>query len=154
MRDVSLILRQAQELSRHSDSVDRVRCVLVHEQRYLLARHNTRRARNRALWGLVGGRLQAAEKPKDGLKRELMEELGCRLRRLVKLGDWLHHDETYRVYGCELRRTIATFDRDEIRAIDWFTYAEVAALGSAEKLRTGFELAAITRFRRHLSAGS
>jgi 8-oxo-dGTP pyrophosphatase MutT (NUDIX family) len=151
MRDVSLIPRQTDGPRHLSESIDRVRCVLMHEQRYLLAQHNTRRARNRTLWGLVGGRLRPAESPKAGLKRELMEELSCRLPRLIELGDWFHHDETHRVYGCELRRTIETFDSDEIRAIEWFTYTEVAELAAAEKLRIGFELAAITRFRRRLA---
>ncbi len=151
MRDVSLIPRQTERPGPQSSSVDRVRCVLMHEQRYLLAQHNTRRARKRALWGLVGGRLHAAEAPRTALRRELLEELGCRLPRLLELGDWRHRDETHRVYGCELRRTIETFDRDEIRAIEWFTYAEVAELADAEKLRIGFELKAIARFRRQLA---
>jgi 8-oxo-dGTP pyrophosphatase MutT (NUDIX family) len=154
MRDVLLIPRQTERPRQPPYGIDRVRCVLVHDQRYLLAQHHTRRARNRSLWGLVGGRLHPAEKPKAGLKRELMEELGCRPSRLLELGDWLHRDETYRVYGGELRRTIETFDEDEIRAIDWFTYAEVAELAAAERLRIGFELAAITKFRRAVTARS
>jgi 8-oxo-dGTP pyrophosphatase MutT (NUDIX family) len=153
MRAASLIPRQADRLRHEPDGVDRVRCVLVHEQRYLLARHNTRRARNRVLWGLVGGRLRPAERPKAGLRRELKEELNCRVSHLVKVGDWLHRNETHRVYGCELGRAIETFDPDELLAIDWFTYAEVAALAAEERLRIGFELAAITRFRRQLTTG-
>jgi 8-oxo-dGTP pyrophosphatase MutT (NUDIX family) len=153
MRAALLIPRHAEGLGHEPKAVDRVRCVLMHEDRYLLARHNTRRARNRVLWGLVGGRLRPTEKPKAGLKRELEEELSCRVSGLVNLGDWLHNDETHRVYGCEVRRTIETFDSDELLAIGWFTYTEVADLAATDRLRTGFELAAITRFRSQLAVG-
>lgn len=153
MRAALLIPRHAERPSRGPKGVDRVRCVLMHDDRYLLARHNTRRARNRALWGLVGGRLQPAEKPKAGLKRELKEELRCRVSGLVNLGDWLHNRETHRVYGCAVRRTIETFDSDELLEIGWFTYTQVADLAVADRLRTGFELAAIARFRSQLALG-
>jgi 8-oxo-dGTP pyrophosphatase MutT (NUDIX family) len=153
MRAALLIPRDAGRLSHGPNGVDRVRCVLAHDDRYLLARHKTRRARNRLLWGLVGGRLRPAEKPKAALKRELHEELKCRVTGLVNLGDWLHNDETHRVYGCELRRTIESFDSDELLAIGWFTYTEVADLAAADRLRTGFELAAITRVRSQIAAG-
>src|SRR5262245_54264680 len=113
-------------------AVDRVRCVLLHEQRYLLARHNSRRRENRSRRGLPGGRLKDRENPQQCLRREIMEELGCRVPDAIELGDWQHRDETHRVYGCEIERSIEAFDTDELRAIAWFTYAEVVQLAAAD----------------------
>ena len=128
-------------------AIARVRCVLMYADRYLLAQHNSRRE-NFGQWGLPGGRLKGAEKPKACLRRELIEELGCRVPRLVRLGDWLHRSEQQRVFGCEIEKTIDTFDAEELRAIGWFSYEEVAELAVARKLQMGFELAAISEFRR------
>jgi 8-oxo-dGTP pyrophosphatase MutT (NUDIX family) len=129
-------------------TVDRVRCVLMREQRYLLAQHNSRRRENRSRWGLAGGRVRGRENPLECLRRELMEELGCRVPYLIELGDWQHRDETHRIFGCEIAQDIETFATDELRAIGWFTHAEVVQLASAGRLRTGFELAAIATFEQ------
>ena len=130
-------------------SITRVRCVLMRDGRYLLAQHNSRRRQKRGRWGLPGGRLRPPEKPKACLRRELVEELGCEAPYLVRLGDWLHDDELHRVFGCEIDEPIETFAGDELLAIGWFTYEETVELAVTGKLRTGFELAAITEFRRH-----
>ncbi|MEO8466703.1 MAG: NUDIX hydrolase [Gammaproteobacteria bacterium] len=129
-------------------SVDRVRCVLMRDQRYLLAQHNSRRRENRSRWGLVGGRVRDREDLQDCLRRELNEELDCQVPYLIELGDWQHRDETHRIFGCEIARSIETFNTDELSAIAWFTLAEVAQLAAAERLRIGFEFAAITAFER------
>jgi len=131
-----------------TSTVDRVRCVLMREQRYLLAQHDSRRRDNRSRWGLAGGRVRDRENPLECLRRELMEELGCRVPYLIELGDWQHRNETHRIFGCEIAKNIETFDTDELCAIAWFTHAEVAQLASAGRLRTGFELAAITAFEQ------
>jgi 8-oxo-dGTP pyrophosphatase MutT (NUDIX family) len=128
-------------------AIARVRCVLMQADRYLLAQHHSRRE-NLGQWGLPGGRLKGAEKPKAGLRRELVEELGCRVPRLVRLGDWLHRSEQQRVFGCEIEKRIDTFDAGELRAIGWFSYEDVANLAVRNKLQMGFELAAIVEFRR------
>ena len=130
-------------------SIARVRCVLMRGDRYLLAQHNSQRREMLGRWGLPGGRLRDAEKPKACLRRELVEELGCRVPYLVRLGDWLHDGEQHRIFGCELDEPIETFAGEELLAIGWFTYEEIAELAMAHKLRTGFELAAIAEFRRH-----
>ena len=49
--------------------------VLMRRDRYLLAQHTSQRAENRGKWGLPGGRLKDAEKPKACLRRELIEDL-------------------------------------------------------------------------------
>ena len=129
-------------------SIDRVRCVLMRNGRYLLAQHNSRRRGRVGRWGLPGGRLRPPEKPKACLRRELVEELGCEVPYLLRLGDWLHDDELHRVFGCEIDEPIETFAADELLAIGWFSYEETVELAVTGKLRTGFELAAITEFRR------
>jgi 8-oxo-dGTP pyrophosphatase MutT (NUDIX family) len=131
--------------------IARVRCVLMRDNRYLLAQHNSRRRERIGRWGLPGGRLRPPEKPKACLRRELIEELGCQVPYLKRLGDWLHDGELHRVFGCEIDEPIESFAGDELLAIGWFTYEETADLAVAAKLRTGFELAAITEFRRHHS---
>jgi ADP-ribose pyrophosphatase YjhB (NUDIX family) len=128
--------------------VDRVRCVLRHQQKYLLVQHHSRRAANFDKWRLPGGKLKAHEEPKAGLRRELAEELRFRVAYLVELGDWWHRNETQRVFGCEIARAIRRFDGEEIRALDWFTYPEVVEIGDEGLLHTGFELEAITEFQR------
>jgi 8-oxo-dGTP pyrophosphatase MutT (NUDIX family) len=143
----------SRSLVRAKGRVHRVRCVLVHEERYLLAQHNSRRPENFGKWGLVGGRVRAAEQPKACLRRELMEELRYEVPNLVKLGDYSHRDENHRVFGCEIPEAVQTFDTDELRAIRWFSYAEVCDLATSGQLRTGFELAAIAEFRQ-LAIGS
>jgi 8-oxo-dGTP pyrophosphatase MutT (NUDIX family) len=132
-------------------AIARVRCVLMRGDRYLLAQHNSRRRDSLGRWGLPGGRLRPGEKPKACLRRELVEELDCRVPSLVRLGDWLHDGEQHRVFGCELDEPIETFAGGELLAIGWFTYQEIAELALAHKLWTGFELAAITEFRRRHS---
>lgn len=134
--------------ARSTTTIDRVRCVLLQEQRYLLAQHRSRQLRNRIRWGLAGGRLRDRENPQDCLRRELIEELGCRVPYLIEVGDWPHRDETHRVYGCEIAQKIEAFDPGELCAIAWFTYTEVVQLAFAGLLRTGFELAAITAYER------
>ena len=87
--------------------------------------------------------MKGAEKPKACLRRELIEELGCRVPRLVRLGDWLHRSEQQRVFGCEIEKPIDTFDAEELRAIGWFSYEEVAELAVARQVADGL------RARRH-----
>ena len=82
------------------------------------------------------------------MRRELVEELGFRVTSLVELGDWMHRDEIQRVFGCEVARAIKTFHPDEIRAIGWFSFADVAAFADEGLLHTGFELAAIEELVR------
>ena len=132
-------------------SIARVRCVLMRDERYLLAQHNSRRRENIGRWGLPGGRLRDGEKPKACLRRELIEELDCHVPYLVRVGDWLHDGEHYRIFGCKIDQPIETFSARELFAIGWFTYEGIAELAVADKLRTGFELAAIIEFQRQHS---
>ena len=136
-----------------SAAINRVRCVIVFEQHYLLAQHRTRRPESIGKWGLLGGRLKAPEDPRAGLRREVFEELRVHLPYVVELGDWPRRDEIHRVFGCHIGQRVEWFERDEIVAIDWFRYDEVVQLAASGQLQTGFELAAITAFRSQAAAG-
>ncbi len=145
--------RSRKPAPRAEGSVERVRCVLMRDERYLLAKHNARRRENRSRWALVGGRVRDREDPQDCLRRELIEEIDCRVSHLIELGDWQHREETHRIFGAEIMQDIKTFDTNELSAIAWFTLAEVAQLASAGRLRTGFEFAAIAAFERQRASG-
>lgn len=132
-------------------AVDRVRCVLRHENKFLLADHRSRRRGRAPKWGLAGGRIQPPEEPLAGLKRELNEELRLRLSTVVELGDW-HNEENYRLFGTELARAVRWFDVRELSAIAWLTYAEVAELAARGLLHKGFELEAILEYQRRFPA--
>jgi 8-oxo-dGTP pyrophosphatase MutT (NUDIX family) len=133
-------------------TVDRVRCVLRHRDRFLLADHGSGRRRKPPKWGLPGGRLLANEEPAACLKRELEEELRLRVATVVELGDWWHRQENYRVFGAELSRAVRWFDGRELKAIAWLTYAEVERLAREALLHKGFELEAIAELRRRFPA--
>lgn len=128
--------------------MQRVRCVIGNGQQFLLVQANSRRSENVGKWSLPGGRLKARETPRAGLRRELVEELGFRAPALVELGDWRADDEYHRVFGCRVERIAPTLQADEILASAWLDYFDVKQLAIARQLRWGFELAAITMFRR------
>ena len=131
-------------------SVDRVRCVLKRRHRFLLAQHYSRRPDKIGKWGLPGGRLKGSEEPQAGLRRELLEELRLSVPYLIELGDCQHRGHTHRIFGCEIDSLIDWFDMNEILDIGWFTHDEVAGMAEADRLRTGFELGAISAFRRRV----
>lgn len=128
-------------------AINRVRCVLASNDRYLLVLHNNRLPENYSKWGLPGGILDNGEEPTTGLRRELKEEFQIRIGSIVMLGDWEYRNEIHRVFGCEIRERIDSYDTNEILEILWLTYDEVVAFVEAEKLHTGFELDAIREFR-------
>lgn len=133
-------------------AVDRVRCVLRHDSRFLVAAHGASRRGKPKKWGFAGGRIEPGEEPLAGLKRELSEELRLRVATVIELGDWWHREENYRVFGAELSRSVRWFDERELHAIAWLTYVEVAALHSAGELHKGFELDALREFQRRFPA--
>ena len=152
MAAITAILRDsAKPFVGDKAAIARVRVVLMQGDHYLLAQHNSRRRETIGQWGLPGGRLKDDEKPKAALRREILEELGCRVPYLIRLGDWLYRNEAQRVFGCEIDKPIDTFDADELRAIGWFSYKEIVELARARRLRMGFELAAIIEFQRHIA---
>lgn len=82
------------------------KALLVGSDQALLVQE--RHADGSTFWTLPGGGLRAQERPADGLRRELAEELDCR----VLVGDpvasvWYHHRHSpavtcYEVFDCSL----------------------------------------------------
>jgi len=128
-------------------AVDRVRCVLRHGHRFMLVQPSAPGAATLGKWGLPGGRLEPLEDPLAGLRRELDEELKLAAPTLVELGDWRHGREKHRVFGCEIAHSTHWFNTEELAAMRWFTYADVAKLALSSRLHRGFELAAIRTYR-------
>jgi 8-oxo-dGTP pyrophosphatase MutT (NUDIX family) len=129
-------------------AVDRVRCVLRHRGKFLLADHGSGRRGKRPKWGLPGGRVLPNEQPVDGIKRELSEELRLHVPNVVELGDWWHREENYRLFGTDVIRGVRWFDVRELNAVVWLRPSEVAKLAARKELHKGFELAAIAEFQR------
>lgn len=130
-----------------AERINRVRCVLARNFRYLLVQHNNRLPENIGKWGLPGGILDVAEEPITGLRRELTEEFQIGIGDVVLLGDWEYRDENHRVFGCYFEGRIEYYDSNEILEINWLTYDGVVHLTESGQLHTGFELDAITEFR-------
>ena len=130
-----------------AERISRVRCVLARNHRYLLVQHNNRLPENFGKWGLPGGVLNIAEEPATGLRRELAEEFQIDVGGVALLGDWEYRDETHRVFGCQFKSRIESYDTNEILDIVWLTYEGVVGYAEAGQLHTGFELEAITEFR-------
>jgi 8-oxo-dGTP pyrophosphatase MutT (NUDIX family) len=128
--------------------VHRVRCVLTDGRRFLLVQIDSRRPENHGKWSLPGGRLKGREQPRAGLRRELAEELGLRVPYLVEVGDWWQSDQYHRVFGCETPPTELSPQDGELLACAWLEYSDVEKLAAAGRLRWGFELEAISLFRR------
>ena len=133
-------------------AINRVRCVLVHNDRYLLVLHNNRLPENYGKWGLPGGVLDNDENPITGLHRELKEEFQITVGNVVLLGDWEYRDEIHRVFSGQFNGRIEHYDANEILDIVWLTYDGVVGFVKAGKLHTGFELEAIEEYRKQTSS--
>ena len=114
--------------------------------RYLLVQHTSRRREILGQWGLPGGRIKDAEKPKACLRRELVEELGCRVPYLVKLGTGGQRRAAARVRlrDRENHRHLRRRRAPRNRAVQLRGSGRARR---ARKLRMGFELAAVVEFR-------
>jgi len=83
--------------------------------------------------GLPGGWLARAERPEDGLRRELHEELGLRVTSARYLLSAPHRNGTGRPYGltlvfrAEVDATPATAASGEVAGLEWRTPAEALA---------------------------
>src|SRR6187551_1677441 len=103
MPAIASILRDSPKpIAGDKSSIARVRCVLMRGGRYLLAQHNSRRRERIGRWGLPGGRLRPAEKPKACLRRELIEEFGA--DELLAIG-WFTYEETAELAAAGKLRT-------------------------------------------------
>ena len=129
------------------DAPVRVKAVIEHGGRYLLAVHNNRVPENKGKWTFLGGMIDPADaSPEAALVRELREELAVEGRVLGRVGTYAH-----RGGGCVVVRAAFQGEpqpsADEILALRWFTWDELEGVARANLFHMGFELEAIGRVR-------
>lgn len=108
------------------------KAIIYRNDRVLLARD----PRTPNFWELPGGRLNVGEDPRDGLRRELREELGveCQIEDVVFLKQFRQGNEKAQpslvlVYTATLGKDAKlSLDPREIAEIGWFTKEEALSL--------------------------
>ena len=124
------------------------RCILWSGERVLLAMHHSLWPFTGERWGLPGGRIEYGESAEDAARREVTEELGITLGKLIDCGDYPYKSARHKVYGVHFDGTVSDFDRAELQRIDWFSPADVDELARQRRLHAGFEAAALAAFLR------
>ena len=126
-----------------------VRCILDKNDYYLLAQHNNWRPETIGKWGLPGGHIDKGEDCLATVKREILEEFKIELDDWQEIGDYSYRKAWHKVFACKYYGDKKLdFDRKEILNINWFNYADLLELEQNNMFHTGFELAAITKYRK------
>ena len=133
------------EVVRHRGSVAALpvtadgRILLVRQYRYAV---------DESVWELPAGRLDEGESPKDGIQRELREEIGQRAEQLEKIGFFYTTpgfcDEAmhlFRATGLVDDRKDA--DDDERIEVQAFTVAKLREMVASGEIREGKTLVAV-----------
>ena len=95
--------------------------VVVESERDVLMIKNTY---GKSIWTFPGGAVRTNEAPKTAAEREVLEEVGLRIKELRKIGEllstWEHKRDTIHCYvGMANNRTIK-IDPNEIQEASWF----------------------------------
>lgn len=94
---------------------------IAYENKWLIARR--REGKSMAgFWEFPGGKIEANESPAEALEREIMEEMGIRVKAGSVLGTNLHH---YPSVSVQLILVEAEYVSGEIRLSDHDAYAWV-----------------------------
>ena len=104
--------------------------------------------RTTALWALVAGFTEIGEPLEDTVRREVMEEVGLRVRnlRFYKSQPWSFTDTLMVGFWCEVDGDAQiTVDRSELREARWFTRAETPLERTGDRASMTGEM--IERFR-------
>jgi ADP-ribose pyrophosphatase YjhB (NUDIX family) len=112
-----------------------VRCVIEHEGRVLLIRHTYGERR----WYFPGGAVKRGEEPAAAARREAEEEVGIRLPRLIRLGEFTStdkhmHDHVHCFCGAAPSAEVRVH-RGEVREARWFAWGELPEDLSADAVR-------------------
>ena len=94
-----------------------VSAILIHEDKILLQlRDNKLDISYPNFWGLIGGRIEENESPEETVKREVFEELGCKI----------DHPVLFRTFKFEGKIEYAFFERlNEINLNRFFEGQEI-----------------------------
>lgn len=124
----------------------RVRAIMHHAGRFLLVQHNNRQPENRGKWSTPGGGVEPYDADfHEALRREMREEFEVEITIADFIATYEYKKREHHVFLAFPVHTLFVTDPSEIVAYRWFTPEEVAALDSAGKLHTGFELDAVRR---------
>lgn len=122
-----------------------VTCCDGQDERIVLTRYN---GRTTALWALVAGFTEIGEPLEDTVRREVMEEVGLRVKnlRFYKSQPWSFTDTLLVGFWCEVDgdSTIAV-DRSELKEARWFSRSEIPLERTGDRASLTGEM--IERFR-------
>lgn len=110
--------------------------------------------RTTALWALVAGFTEIGESLEGTVRREVMEEVGLRVKnlRFYKSQPWSFTDTLLAGFWCEVDGDPAIrVDHTELKEARWFTRAEIPAERSDDRVSLTGEM--IERFRARGRAG-
>ncbi len=120
-------------------------------EKIALTRYN---GRTTAFWALVAGFAEIGEPLEDTVRREVMEEVGLRVKnlRFYKSQPWSFTDTLLVGFWCEVDGDDAiTVDREELKEARWFSRDEIPLERVDDRVSLTGEM--IERFRLHGTAG-
>ena len=125
-----------------------VRCIIDKNNYYLLAQHNNHRPETIGKWGLPGGHIDKGEDFLSTAKREILEEFSILIENWQEIGDFVYAKAWHKVFASKyFGNENLVFDKKEILNIAWFSYENLLELEQNNSFHTGFELAAIRKYR-------
>lgn len=100
------------------------KCFLFNGDRFLLVMQGDNKK-----WTLPGGGLKSEESSKEGVKREVKEELGVDLNNVEKIGEWETDSRGFseRIYyfKSQVEKDDVFIDDGEINRFKWFKLDQV-----------------------------
>jgi ADP-ribose pyrophosphatase YjhB (NUDIX family) len=115
-------------------------CIIEFQGDILLVRNTYG---NRA-WGFPGGGVKANETPKEGVMREVREEVGVILQDPVEIGSFVyehnHCYDTIHVFRASVERSDFRIDPGEILEAHWMPFEEISRQGLSSVGREMFRL--------------
>lgn len=128
------------------EHLPRVRAVLYHEDRFLLAQHNNKSPENIGKWGLPGGGVEFYDIDlKEALRREIREEFEIEIDIWKYVETYEYKKREHHVFLASPLQLQFVTDINEILDYRWLTADEIIKWEAANRLHTGFELDAIQR---------